>query len=148
MEVRWNPRSGTQRIIAASAAVTTPTASNDSAQLPDSFLHYEPTYQALICKKHGYAIIGLSTHLRDCHSIPAKVRKAIVEKYNGYALLNPKDVPLPPSFGLPFEFLAGPMEAFLCDDEACEFISKNRDNIRKHCNKTHDWKLTKNDRDH
>ena len=40
------------------------------------------------------------------------------------------------------------MEAFLCDDEACEFISKNRDNIRKYYNKMHDWKSTKNDRDH
>lgn len=73
-------------------AATTTTDSIGSAQFADSFLHYEADYKVLICREHGYALWSLSTHLRNQHFIPAKARKAIVEKYNSYTLLDPKDI--------------------------------------------------------
>lgn len=67
MEVQWNPRSGTQRVEAASAAATTAatptttaatttTDSTGGAQFAGGFLHYEGDYKVLICKEHGYAL--------------------------------------------------------------------------------------------
>lgn len=82
-------------------------------------------------------------YLRDRHTIPAKARKAIVEEYNSYTLLDPKDISLPPPFRPPFEAIAAPIEAFLCDEDECSFISKNHKVIAQHCNKDYGWKSTK-----
>lgn len=153
MEVRWNPRAGTQHestpasTTASTTAATTNTNSS-STEPPDWFLYYDPDYKVLICKEHGYAIRNLRLHLRDYHSIRQKIQKEIVKKYSEYALLGPRDVLLPPPFGPPFEILRKPMDAFLCDEEECRFISINRDGVRKHSKKMHGWKSTRQDREH
>jgi len=144
---------GMQRVGVASAAATiavrttTDRIRNDD-HIADGFLHYKADYRVLICKEHGYALRSLSTHLRDQHSIPAKARKAIVAKYNSYSLPGPKEIPLPPPFGRPFEALAAPVEAFLCDAEECGFISKNRSVVAQHCNQAHGWRSSKKDPEH
>ena len=57
----------------------------------------------------------MSTHLRDQHTISAKAQKAIVEKYKGHTLADPREIPLPLPLDRPFKALAAPIEAFLCD---------------------------------
>jgi len=133
---------------AVGCATTTTTNNTEGAQFADDFLHYEADYKVLICKEHGYALRSLSTHLCDQHSIPAKARKVIVEKYESYALLGPKDISLPPFFQSPFEALAALVKAFLCDEKECSFISKNCGKIARHCNQVHGWKSGKKDREH
>src|SRR2546430_987910 len=46
---------------------------------------------------------------------------------------------LPPPLGPPISALGQPAKAFQCNDEACEFISINRKEMLKHCNKMHGW---------
>jgi len=87
-------------------------------------------------------------HLRDYYSIPQKIQREIVKEYSEHALLGPRDVPLSPPFGPPFEILRKPTDAFLCDKEVCGFISINRDGVRKHSKKKHGWKSTRRDREH
>ena len=77
-----------------------------------------------------------------------KPQKTIVKKYSGLALLSLKDVPLPPPLGPPFKALRKPIDAFLYNREECRLISKSRNVIAKHCNKMHEWKSSKNDREH
>ncbi|TKA70157.1 hypothetical protein B0A49_13150, partial [Cryomyces minteri] len=80
--------------------------------------------------------------------ISAKERKAIVEKYARYKLSEPLDVPLPPPLESPIKALSGPVDAFLCEEEECSFISINRSVIGQHCNQAHDWKWKKEDSEH
>jgi len=44
-------------------------------------------------------------------------------------------VPLPPPFGLLFEILRKPIDAFLCDEEVCGFISINYNRVWKYSKK-------------
>lgn len=37
---------------------------------------------------------------------------------------------------------------YICEEPHCEKISKSRDEIRKHCNREHDWKSTTEEREH
>jgi len=138
----------TAAITATAAATTTATNGAGSARFADNFLHYDADYQVLICKEHGYTLQSLSTHLRDQHSIPAKARKATVEEYRSCALLDPTELSLPPPFGPPFNALAAPIRAFLCDKEECSFVSKNRGVTARHCNHAHGWHSSKEDRKH
>jgi hypothetical protein len=108
---------GTQlHVKVASAAVmtaaTTLTGGTESAQLTGSFVHYEAWYHVLICKKHEYALQSLSVHLCNQHSMLVKARKATIEKYCSYALVDPTGILLPPPFRPPFEALVALMRAY------------------------------------
>ncbi|KAK5005025.1 hypothetical protein LTR28_008209, partial [Elasticomyces elasticus] len=96
---------------------------------------------------HGYALQNINRHLEKHHSIAAKERKAIVRKYAQYPLLEPSHVPLPLPLGPRLEVLGEPIDAFLCEEEKCGFVSVNRSVIGQHCNKKHDWESTKENRE-
>ncbi|KAL2356365.1 hypothetical protein BJ546DRAFT_601037 [Cryomyces antarcticus] len=139
MNVCWNPHTTTQHATTA-GPVCQITIENE-----EEVLHYEPEYKVLICREHGYSVRNLHDHLRDQHATNIKERRAIVEKYAQYELLEPRNVPLPPPLGSPIEGLGKPVEAFLCEEEECGFVSTNHSVIRKHCNTKHDWKWKKED---
>ncbi len=58
------------------------------------------------------------------------------------------EIPLPLPLGRPFEALAAPIEAFLCDEEECSFISKNFKVVAQYCNQAHRWSSIKRDPEH
>ncbi|THX18980.1 hypothetical protein D6D12_10783, partial [Aureobasidium pullulans] len=60
----------------------------------------------------------------------------------------PSEVQLPPPLKEPIESLGKPRDAYICDEEECGFITISRDEIRKHCNQTHEWRSTKEDQEH
>jgi len=139
MDIRWNPRTGEQRTtrVVDATVITTSQGITDNTQ---ELLHYEPDYKVLICQEHGYALQRLDSHLRDYHPITLKQRKAITRKYAQHELLEPTSVPLPPPLEAPFKALGKPVDAFLCEEEECGFVSISRSATAKHCNKSHDWK--------
>ena len=139
MNVRWNPRKGSQR------ATITKSATKLSAENSDEVLHYEADYKTLICKEHGHGIQNLHDHLRDQHTTSVKDRRAIIEKYAHCEVLEPAQVQLPPPLRPPIPALGKPIEALHCDGEECEDISINESVILKHSNKKHDWRSTEED---
>ena len=114
----------------------------------DDWLEYEARYKVLICKYHQYALQNLSNHLRTQHSGSTKEKSAVVKKFASLEILQPSKVQLPPPLEQPIESLGKPRDAFVCDEEECGFITISRDEIRKHCNKEHDWRSTKRDQEH
>jgi superfamily II DNA helicase RecQ len=101
----------------------------------------------LICREHHYAVRNLDLHLRDAHTVTAKDRRLIVDKYATLSLAKPAEVPLPPPLRPPFEALGRPVNALHCAEEECGFISINRTNMRMHCNKEHSWRSKEHERD-
>ncbi|KAK4947069.1 hypothetical protein LTR66_014220 [Elasticomyces elasticus] len=146
MNISWNLHTGVQHV-APAERVAVAAASQFTAENIDELLQYEPDYKVLICKDHGYALQNINRHLEKHHSIAAKERKAIVRKYAHYPLLEPSHVPLPLPLGPRLEVLGEPVDAFLCEEEKCGFVSVNRFVIGQHCNKKHDRESTKEDRE-
>ena len=72
----------------------------------------------------------------------------LAETYGRVEVLKPIDVALPPPFGPPFEVLGEPLDAFLCEEEECGVISRSRTQIGQHCNKEHDWRSSKEAKEH
>ena len=157
MEFCWNARSDTAQrvgraVLPSTTSITPTVAANKknkknvgsssrsalTADTADNVLHYEPEYKVLICKEHGYAVRNLCLHLRDAHTVSAEDRRLIVDKYAGLSLAKPVEVPLPPPLGPPFEALGQPIDALICDEEECGFISINPTKMRMHGNKKHD----------
>lgn len=114
----------------------------------DDWLQYEEKYKLLICKYHQYALQNLSNHLRTHHSGSTKEKSAVVKKFASLHTLQPSEVQLPPPLKEPIESLSKPRDAYICDEEECGFITISRDEIRKHCNQTHEWRSTKEDQEH
>lgn len=114
----------------------------------DTILQWIPEYRVIICREHKYAIGSVTQHLRIFHSGKDAEKRAVVTAFAGYDLHKPKDVPLPPPLQTPFQELGKPTRAFICEEPECEQISISRDEIRKHCNRTHDWRSSKEDREH
>lgn len=114
----------------------------------DDWLQYEEKYKLLICKYHQYALQNLSNHLRTHHSGSTKEKSAVVKKFASLHTLQPSEVQLPPPLKEPIESLGKPRDAYICDEEECGFITISRDEIRKHCNQTHEWRSTKEDQEH
>ena len=108
-------------------------------QTNDEPFSYEPQYKVLICKKHQHAVRGLETHLRKAHGLNKIERAPIITRYDALSLLDPKQVPLPPADGPPFEALGIPIKGFLC--QTCDRISVNRKSMQGHCN-SHGWKFS------
>ena len=109
---------------------------------------YNNKYKILICKEHCYAIQNLDRHLRDEHAVAAKVRKIIVSKHASLVLAKPTDVRQPPPLGEAFDALKPPVDALLCDEAGCGFISIQPTWIRHHCNTAHNWRATTTKKQH
>lgn len=114
----------------------------------DRLLYHETEYNILICREHSYAIRNINTHLRDQHTVAAKVRRSIVERYASLSLAKPTDVRLPPPFGPPFDILGQPVDALLCTETGCGFASVELTSVRRHCNQAHNWRSTAQERTH
>ena len=106
------------------------------------FLEYHETYGVLICVKHGYAVRNLADHLSRNHTGSKKERSEVIKRYKSLVLNHARDAPLPPPLEQPFSALGKPQRGFICQEPECQYISINRDGIRIHCNKQHDWKST------
>jgi hypothetical protein len=114
----------------------------------DEHLHWLPEYSVIVCSVHKYAIRNVATHLRDSHCGTKKQRQAVVDAYSKFVIRDPKNVPLPSPLRSPLSILGKPLLAFICGKPECERISISRDEMRKHCNRTHDWESSKEDREH
>jgi superfamily II DNA or RNA helicase len=159
--IRWNTRDTEQTATLARAQGTTTTQGDTqlrnscgtahlgiTVENADELLQYDAQYKVLICKLHQYAVPNLSNHLRKQHDGSVKEKRAVVEKYAHLEILKPAQVELPPPLETPFELLGKPLNAFICDEDECEYITISRDEVRKHCNRTHKWRSTKEDREH
>jgi hypothetical protein len=114
----------------------------------DEFLRWIPEYRIIICCEHEYAIGSVAQHLRIFHSGKDVEKRAVVTAFASYELQTPRHVPLPPPLGHPFQELGKPTLAFICEEPECERISISRDEMRKHCNREHGWKSSKEHREH
>ncbi|KAK5162703.1 uncharacterized protein LTR77_011238 [Saxophila tyrrhenica] len=108
----------------------------------DEVFEYLGDYSVLVCKQHCYAVRALEDHLKRLHRTSVSDRKAIVAYFIDFPLLPPAQVLLPPPLEPPFNCLGPPKRAYICDEEECEELSVNRDVIRIHCNRVHDWRST------
>ncbi|KAK5111072.1 hypothetical protein LTR85_012291 [Meristemomyces frigidus] len=147
MEFCWKPRTDVRSRDANGDA---PTSHSSAATTENDIvdpLCYLPDYKVIICREHG-GVRNWSNHLRTFHSLDAARRKLLARKYGRLAVLKPADVPLPPPCGPPFNVLGSALDAFLCEEEECGVISTSRTKMGQHCNQTHDWKSTKEDKEH
>jgi hypothetical protein len=113
----------------------------------DDELYYDPEYKVLICRKHKLAVKGLDWHLKDAHGLRSKKeRQPILDQYDSLVLLLLNDVLQPPNNCAPFEALGTPLDGFQCIE--CGHISVNYKSMRGHCNKTHEWYVTKDEPTH
>ncbi|PVH90514.1 hypothetical protein DM02DRAFT_734545 [Periconia macrospinosa] len=94
-------------------------------------------YKVLVCLEHTTGIQNLNSHLRDYHAVPAKERKAIVEKYSWAAIETADQVRLPAPMGRPIQELGEPIRGLQCAEGDCDYISINQGVFRKHCKKEH-----------
>ena len=114
----------------------------------NDFLQWIPEYKVIVCREHEYAIGSVAQHLRIFHSGKDVEKRKVAIAFASYDLQTPKDVALPPPLGEPFQELGKPILAFICEEPECERISISRDEMRKHCNRAHNWKSSKEDREH
>jgi hypothetical protein len=119
-----------------------------TAENAKDYLHWLPEHGVIVCSIHKYAIRNVATHLRDLHSGTKKQRQAIVNAFSTCILRDPKDVESSLPLGLPLRILGKPLLTFICKEPECEQISISRDEMCKHCNRTHDWRSTKEEREH
>jgi hypothetical protein len=85
--------------------------------------------------------------LEGCAQLPKKKeRQPILDRYGGVVLAKPREVGVPSPYGPPFDALRKPARAFSCAD--CGHFSSSRKAILGHCNKEHEWYVTKADRTH
>jgi superfamily II DNA helicase RecQ len=147
MEFCWDARVSA---IDASQAAGTTTATNDvpsSTELPShtaikATICYLAQFAVVVCKQHATALQNVDAHLRDYHNAPKKLRRQIVESFQGKTVLLPKDVPLPHRLGQPVEELGLPQDGYSCSVEDCRFLTVSIDKLRMHRNKDHKlpWK--------
>jgi hypothetical protein len=114
----------------------------------DTILQWIPEYRVIICRERKYAISSVIQYLRIFHSGKDIEKRAVVTAFAGYDLHKPKDVPLPLLLQTPFHELGKPTRTFICEELEYKQISISRDEIRKHYNRTHDWRSLKEDREH
>src|SRR5688572_2982372 len=80
----------------------------------DECFCYLHRYKVLVCLEHTTGIQNLNSHLRDYHAVPAKERKAIVEKYSWAAIETADQVRLPAPMGRPIQELGEPIRGLQC----------------------------------
>jgi hypothetical protein len=98
-------------------------------------LEWHENYAVLICRTHQFAIKNL--HLRDYHSGSTKEKKAVVQLFERYQLSDLKGVTLLPLLEELFASLRKPLNAFICNEPECRYISINQNNVRIYYNQAH-----------
>ena len=106
---------------------------------------YQSDYKILICEQHGYAIRNLETHLQREHHLSHIERKSIVQQYQSKNLLLPNLVQWPDNGLSPIRGLTI-HNGFQCIE--CGFLCPHRNQIRSHCNKAHNWRITRQNPKH
>jgi hypothetical protein len=109
----------------------------------NEYLYWLLEHRVTTCSVHTYAIRNLATHLRASYCRTKKQRQAVVDAYSEFITCDPKDIVLPSPLGSPLNILGRPLLAFICEDPECKRISISRDEIRKHYNRTYDWRSLK-----
>ena len=108
---------------------------------------YLPAHKVLVCKRHGYAVRNLKTHLTEYHSHPLHIRRAILTEFKGVDIVPPELAVTPEPYGLPIVPLGAAKSGYLCtDNTGCNFITVCRKRVAQHCNKAHGWKSTSDER--
>jgi superfamily II DNA helicase RecQ len=103
----------------------------------EKYFCYLNEYMVLVCLEHATGIQNLDSHLRDYHVVPAKERRAVVEKYSGVAIEKADQVRLPSPMGQPIQELGKPLSGFQCTEVDCNYISINKVIFQTHCKKEH-----------
>lgn len=129
------------------AALSETGASQQQDVSAGDLLVYLAEYEVLMCREQG-GVRNWSSHLRDHHSVDSKTRRALKQKYSDLKVQKPKDVRLPLPLGPPLPILGEPLNAFVCNEEECGYVSISRPVIAQHCNKTHGWHSRKDNREH
>ncbi|KAK5109481.1 hypothetical protein LTR85_002684 [Meristemomyces frigidus] len=112
----------------------------------DDFQHL-PKYQVLVCKRHGYAVPNLQTHLATYHRDPIRVRRTVVAHFAQVELVAPELARLPAPYGPPIAGLSASRRGYRCTDEGgCPYVTTCRKEIAKHCNQAHGWRSRGGDR--
>ena len=82
-------------------------------------------------------VTGLNTHLRTCHYVPAKVRRATIARFDGVpAAKSFNDLVPCPDGSSPLSYLGPPMPGFCCP-HCSEGKSINWDTMQQHTKKHH-----------
>ena len=119
----------------------------EASALANPEFHYDEHYKVLICTYHGLAVIGLDRHLKDAHDLRKKrERQPFLDQYGGLFCAKPQDVALPPPNGPSFDALKGPTKGLSCVD--CGHLLTQKKGMQEHCNKTHEWYVSKRDLTH
>jgi hypothetical protein len=118
------------------------TTLNDIILSKDPIL-YNEVYQIFICRRHGYVITNLSTHLRNQHQeLPLSLRRQLIEKHQHQVIVKIEEVLTPPPNSPPIEGLSAPIPAFQCNHPRCEWVSSHSKSIEQHAREQHHWRVS------
>jgi hypothetical protein len=111
---------------------------------PETYLHFSPGYQIIICIPCKYAIKpdGIARHFKDQHSgqLDAKDRTTLVQYASMFTLIKPEEIQMP---GLPCQRI---IELKLRDGmkcNQCRFLCIGNESIKAHCRDKHSWNASK-----
>ena len=103
-------------------------------------LCYLPAYSLIVCKDHS-AVRNWRTHLSRSHKVSKESQRQLNTQYQiqSLPLSTPENHPLPPPNQPPISVLGLPIPGFACSYQTCTFLTANRQSIKKHYNKEHNW---------
>jgi superfamily II DNA helicase RecQ len=130
--------------------MSTPTAPAAQPLLPpplpaiiEPWIAYNDVYQVVLCNRGcSFAVTlgGIARHLRDVHSAPLDIRKAVQGFLQGLQSdYTAQSVPLPPARSSPQPLLPV-LDGFSCSYKGCGYLSQGRKTIREHVNRSHQKK--------
>ncbi|KAG2177450.1 hypothetical protein INT44_007961, partial [Umbelopsis vinacea] len=131
-----------ESVMMSERSTTTSLVEAERDALP-SYLRVLPDFREILCITHGccYTIQNLSRHLFEKHQLKSRERQRFQSSchLNGIAtsstdVVQPRDG-TKEIRGLPV------LLGFLCHFSKCDFRSTNIDEIQKHYNKEHQWKV-------
>ena len=108
----------------------------------ESYVIYNAEYQALICRKHQYAIPpkSIERHFREEHKeIPLQSRQKILRQSEVLTLCEPDEIIEPRGKVAPIDGL-NIQSGFLCKFDSCMIISGTLNTIKEHV-KRHKWNV-------
>ena len=111
------------------------------------YLCYLPAYSLIVCKDHS-AVRNWRTHLSRSHKVSKESQRQLNTQYQiqSLPLSTPENHPLPPPNQPPISVLGLPIPGFACSYQTCTFLTANRQSIKKHYNKEHNWISSQQDR--
>lgn len=104
-------------------------------------LYYNSKYQMLICSIHGCVIRNLRSHLQDEHDLISREHKALLQQYDKWRRISPTEMQCFVDERPVIEHLTLHLDGFRCRE--CGYATTNRKSIRMHCNRRHQWKISK-----